>query len=230
MRPLLRRLAFGFLTLAGVAALLVIGVPAIVSRLDFFRIRMIEFRGSRYLDPDELVPKLGLPADAHILTDLAPVRTALESVPGIRWARLARRWPGTLVITLNESIPVAMVPVKGQLMVMDAAGALLPWQSVRIERALPVAPHDSTVATLLGRLRSADPEWYQGVDQVTRTGRDVVIQTGGRRVLLDVGADLTVIRNLQVVMSWLADSVSGWRRIDARVPSRFFVLKGTGST
>ncbi|HPF62605.1 MAG: FtsQ-type POTRA domain-containing protein [Gemmatimonadetes bacterium] len=220
-----RRLGIWALAVVGLSAGLVIAVPALVSRLAFFRIRMVEIVGATYLDPLDIVPRLAVPEGADILLDLGPIRDAALEIPGIREAEVSRRWPGTLVVTIREAVPVALVSVEGDLMVMDVSGEVLPWSPARIDHSLPLAPNDSAVAGLLGRLRSADPQWYATVDRAVRRGPDLWLEAGGRSVRLMPTASEGVLRNLELVRQWLADSAIAWREIDARVPTRFFVLK-----
>jgi cell division septal protein FtsQ len=221
----LRRAALWVVGVIGVAAALVIAVPALVDRLDFFRIRMVEVGGATYLDPADLVPRLGVPDGAHILVDLGPITAAAREIPGIREASVSRRWPGTVVVTVREAVPVALVPVEGELMVMDVSGEVLPWSPQRIGHPLPVAQHDTAIAALLGRLQRADPAWYDSVDRAVRRGPDLWLEAGAHAVRVSPDADDALLRNLELVRTWLADSAIAWREIDARVPSRFFVLK-----
>jgi hypothetical protein len=62
----------------------------------------------------------------------------------------------------------------------------------------------------------------------------VVVQSGDlwlesattrTRVLTTAGVPL--LRNVARVREWLADSALAWRELDARVSTRFFVLKET---
>jgi cell division septal protein FtsQ len=210
-----------------VVALLVIAVPTLVGRFDFFRVGVVEFVGLEYLAPEDILARLAIPTDAHILVDLAPITERARAIPGIREVRVARRWPGTLVVTLREATPVALVPVKGQLMVMDVTGTVLPWSPTRIGHSLPLAPHDSAVAGLLGRLQAADPSGYEALERVVVQGGDLWLESATTRTRVLTTAGVPLLRNVARVREWLADSALAWREIDARVSTRFFVLKET---
>lgn len=222
-----RRLAL-LLGVVGGGALLFILVPTIINRLAFFRVASVEFEGITYLNERDLLARLGIPPAAHILVDLAPIEARARQVPGVQEAHLSRRWPGTLVVHVREAVPVALVPIEGQLMVMDASGAILPWSPSRIDHPLPIAPSDSGVAALLGRLQLADPSGYALLDRVRREGGDIWLDAGPHAVRVRADANSTLLRRVGLVRDWLADSTLAWRQIDARVPSRFFVLKGGG--
>jgi len=223
-----RRLVVIALGIIGVGALLFIVVPTIINRFAFFRIASVEFEGVQYLAEQDLLDRLAIPPSSHILVDLEPIEARARDIPGIREARITRRWPGTLVVRVREAVPVALVPVEGQLMVMDVTGEVLPWSPSRIDHPLPIAPHDSTVAGLLGRLRLADPQGYGLLDRVRRQGGDVWLDAGTHAVRLRPDAGASVLRHVGLVREWLADSAVSWRQLDARVPTRFFVLKGGG--
>ena len=220
-----RRILAGVAGAVAIVALLVIALPAVISRVAFFRIHAVEFVGLRYLQPDDIVPRLAIPADAHILTALEPIAARARATPGVREASVSRRWPGTLIVRLREATPVALVGVKGELMVMDLSGTLLPWPPGRVGHSLPLAPHDSAVAGLLGRLQMADPQGYDELDRVVARGRDIWLEGGETRVRVMATADLPLLSNIARVREWLADSAVAWREIDARVATRFFVLK-----
>ena len=89
-----------------------------VRRLEFFRVRSIEFAGVRHLDERDMVVRLAIPATAHILTPLDPIAERALTIPGVRQASVERRWPGTLLITILEAPAVALVVDDDQLLVL----------------------------------------------------------------------------------------------------------------
>ncbi|HRK79574.1 MAG TPA: FtsQ-type POTRA domain-containing protein, partial [Thiobacillus sp.] len=62
--------------------------------------------------------------------DLERVRSSLEKLPWVREARVERRWPDTLVVSLVEYVPLArwndnaLVNADGEVFVAAAAGSL----------------------------------------------------------------------------------------------------------
>ena len=205
--------------LAGVVALVLVGVQ----RLEFFRIRAVEVAGVRLLDERDLVARIGIPRDAHILVPLEPIAAAAEALPGVRSATVARRWPGTLLITVREAPAVALAVQEGHVLVIDDRAGVLPVDPARLEAPLPIAARDSVVASLLGRLQATDPQWYRQVDRATIDGRVVRLHVGPRTVLLGAGAGTEVFRHLAAVREWLAERQRDWRAIDARFRGRMFV-------
>ncbi len=215
--------------LGGLAVTFVVGLLALgyvaVGRLDFFRIRSVEVAGIRHLDERDLVARLGIPADAHILTPLAPIAAAAEALPGVREASASRRWPGTIRVTIREAPAVALTVRGGKLVVLDDRGRLLPVDPARLESSLPLADDDSAVAALLGRLQVTDPQWYRAVDRASAEGREVVIRVGPRSVRLEVDADSELLQQLAAVRDYLGEKTIAWSEIDARFRGRMFVRK-----
>lgn len=212
------------LGIALVAGCLALGVVA-VQRLDFFRIRSVEVVGARHLNPADLVARLGIPGDAHILVPLEPIAASARALPGVRAAEANRRWPGTIRVTIREAPAVALAVQEGRVLVIDDRAGVLPVDPARLETSLPIAERDSAVAALLGRIQVTDPQWYRLVDRAARDGRGVRLEAGPWMVRLAASADGEVIRHLAAVRDYLAENGIGWREIDARFKGRMFVRK-----
>lgn len=90
-------------------------------------VRKLAVRGQQRLDEARLrrvvTGSLGRPI---LLVDLKALRTAVEAVPGVRRAWVARRMPDTLDVRIEERRPVARVSVGGAQALVDAEGGLFP--------------------------------------------------------------------------------------------------------
>ncbi|HET9134925.1 MAG TPA: FtsQ-type POTRA domain-containing protein [Gemmatimonadales bacterium] len=217
----------GLLAALALVSVLGLGVafPSIIARLAFFRVRAVEVEGIRFLAADEVVRRLDLPADASILVPLAPLRAAAQAIPGVRAAEVRRRWPGTLQVTLLEATPVALHPQDGQMVLLDHHGRVLPFDPARLDTSLPIAPRDSALATLLARLRVADPDGYALVESAERDGADVVLRGRGRELRFRPGAEIADLRDAALVRQYLDANEPGWRAIDARFQKWVFVRR-----
>lgn len=220
-----RRTAIIALSIALLAGLLALSQVAI-RRLDFFRVRAVEIAGIRHLDERDIVRRLGIPADAHIMTPLEPIAARALTLAGIRQATVARRWPGTLVVTILEAPAVALVVEDGQLLVLDDRGAVLPIDPARLTSSLPIAERDSNVAALLGRLQATDPQWFQLIDRARADGSEVRLDAEDREVRLAAVAPSQLLLDLAAVREWLERREIPWQVIDARFQGRMFVKKG----
>jgi len=207
--------------LAGVTTLAWISVQ----RLEFFRIRSIEVAGIRHLDERDLVSRLAIPEQAHILVDTEPIAERAAVLPGVRDAAVTRRWPGTLVVTIKEAPAVAWVREEGQLLVIDDRAGVLPVEPARLTTSLPLADRDSALAALLGRLQVADPQWFAALDRARSDGPDAWLEAPGHAVRIEAAAGTQVLLDLAAVRDWLEARGIGWTRIDARFRGRMFVRK-----
>ena len=84
--------------------------PFLLRRLEFFRVRRVEISGLHYLEAAKIVAALKLPRSASIFDDPEPLERRVRSVPGVVEAEVGRRAPGTLRLSLRESVPVALTP------------------------------------------------------------------------------------------------------------------------
>jgi cell division septal protein FtsQ len=220
-----RRTALVVLSVALLLGLFALGQVA-VRRLEFFRVRSVEIAGVRHLDEHDLVQRLAIPADAHILVPLEPIAERALSIPGVRQATLERRWPGTLIVTILEAPAVALVQHDGQLLVLDDRGGILPIDPARLTTSLPMAARDSNVAALLGRLQATDPQWFQLIDRARAEGSEVRLDAEHHQVRLAAAASSQLLLDLAAVREWLERQGITWELIDARFQGRMFVRKG----
>jgi len=197
--------------------------PVVLRRASFFQVRRIDLVGARYVTGDQVAVALRLKPGASVFDDLGPLERRALAIPGVRRATVSRRWPGTLVVTVEEAEPVALTPRKSALALMDAAGRVLPFDPTRAPADLPVAEADAGVARLIARVKDAEPGLYQRIVAVSRVKDDVVFAGGGWRILLRADAGRPQLRALAEVLNDLARKGRKWRELDARFSDRVFV-------
>jgi cell division septal protein FtsQ len=218
----------GWKLLAGalVAALAWFGGPRLLRRLDFFRIRQIEVRGQVNLTPAEVARAVAPPAGMSLFDDLAGLQARAESLPGVREATVGRRLPATLVVTVREAVPVALVQRHGYLQLVSEQGAVLPFDPTTAAPDLPVIEAaDSLVTGLLARVRDADATLFAGVVSAARSGDDVLLLAGRRRYLFRPDAPAEVIRVVTVVAQDLERRGRPWTELDARFAGQVVVRR-----
>ena len=149
-----------------------------LSRLAFFRVRRVEIVGARYLPPSEIIKRLAIDTTESVWTALPPLARRVEKDPLVASATVERRLPGTLVVTVVEKVPVALVPARGGFRAYDRTGAALPLEPSRVPVDLPVlAARDTALFRLLGDLRDSTPEVYARLSEVRRVGkRELVLR------------------------------------------------------
>ncbi len=205
-----------------------IATPRLLRRFEFFRVRQLELVGVRHLEPDAVIAALQLPAEASVWDDLGGLTARVRALAGVADARVVRRLPGALRIVVREVEPVAFVPGPTGMTVVDAAAHPLSFDPTRSALDLPVAATaDTMLIGLLARLQAIDPELFGAVTAARRTRGDVVLELGGRRVLLRGGASAEVIQGVSLVAQDLAARGRAYAELDARYVGQVVVRRRT---
>ncbi|GMR13047.1 MAG: hypothetical protein BMS9Abin29_1244 [Gemmatimonadota bacterium] len=158
------RIALGLTVVAGV---LVGGsrVPDLLSELKYFRLTEFKLEGARVLTLEQVLQYMELPDGASVWDDPAGWSSRIGGHPMVRSVRLSMRFPRTLVISLEERVPVAFVatPV---LEPVDRDGVVLPLDPVARHLDLPVlegvAPNTAELRVLAAeaaRFARTDPRF-----------------------------------------------------------------------
>jgi len=221
----------GALGLVGAGAGIWTGAPALGKRLEFFRIRRVEFVGMRYLAPAVALDALRLGPAASVFDDLEPLQRRVYALKGVQRVEVARRLPGTLVVRLSESVPVALAPAGRVMALMDSAGRILPFDPARAAPDLPIAERaDERIGRLLRRVQRFDPALFGRVTWAGRSRNDVVLVADGRRLLFRPGASAEEMRAVTAVAADLARKGRGYSELDGRFAGQVVVrgISGRG--
>ena len=159
------------------------GVRAGARQMAFFRVRSVEVRGVRYLQPAEIISRLKVDTLASLWDDLTPYRNRLRGHPQVSDVSVSRKMPGTLVVTIRENLPVALIQTPAGLLPYDSTGKQLPIDPSRTNLDLPiVATDDPVLLKLVGAIRAAEPRVYARIEEAKRTGREEILLTLSRGV------------------------------------------------
>src|SRR4051812_24298821 len=154
------------------------GVRASARQMAFFRVRSIEIRGVRYLQPAEVLARLKADTLMSLWDDLEPLRQRVLHHPQVTDVTITRRMPGTLVVTVKENQPVALIQSATGLLPYDSLGRQLPIDPASTNLDLPiVATRDPVLLKLVGAIRNTEPRLFARVEDVRRTGRDEILLT-----------------------------------------------------
>jgi cell division septal protein FtsQ len=154
------------------------GVRAGARSMAFFRVRSVEIRGARYLQPNEIVARLQIDTLASLWDDLEPLRQRVRRHPQVADVRFERRMPGTLVVIVQENLPVALIQTPAGLLPFDSLGRQLPIDPSRSNLDLPiVASADPVLLKLVGAIRAAQPRVFARIEEARRIGRDEILLT-----------------------------------------------------
>jgi cell division protein FtsQ len=169
---------------------------------------------------------------ANLWDDLAPVAARVRAPPLVRAAQVRRRIPGTLVVTVEEREPIALVPTP-TLEPVDREGRRLPIDPARHPLDLPVlrparaglgAPPPEALARAAGAaaaLAEREPEFWSGVSVLTSDGgSDLTLAWGDPPVHIRLRAPVEPLR-LREVGAVLADLAARTGRRPAVLDLRF---------
>jgi cell division protein FtsQ len=168
------------LTLIAAALVLIAGAPfwgpLLMRQLSFFRVRKVEIIGARYVSVGEVIDRLHIDTTASIWDPTGPLAARLASHPQLRRVRVRRKLPGTLVVDVDENLPVALVATNDGLRAYDARGVALPIDLARTPIDAPILPRrDLGVLAFLGLLRTEAPALYDRVSEIRIVGADEVM-------------------------------------------------------
>jgi cell division septal protein FtsQ len=202
------------------------GLPPVLRKVDFFRVRRVEIAGLQYLDPAKVLSALQLSPKASVFDDPTPLARRVRAMPGVVSADVGRRIPGTLEVALEETPPVAFASRGDRLALLDSAGRVLPFDPLRSAPDLPLAANGDALATaVLGRIREADPELFARIGAAWRVGPDVVLEVGGRRLWFGAQASAEDIRAVTAVEQALARKGQAYQELDARFAGQVIVRR-----
>lgn len=204
-----------------------VGLPRLVGSMEFFRVRKLELRGLRYLPAERVARALPVTTGRSIFAALDSLEAAGDTITGLDAFRVSRRLPGTLVVTVREAEPIALVMKGGVLQMVSAGGVVLPFNPTIAAPDLPVvASADTLVTGLLARVRDADATFFARVVAGARSGDDVVLTVDGKRYWFRPNAPARVIRAVTAVTQDLEKKARPWAELDARFAGQVVVRWG----
>jgi hypothetical protein len=174
MRKLLRISLWGLF--AGGVALAADWLPDALAELEFFRAREYRVDGVRLLEEKLVLSVAAISPFVSVFDDLTSIELRLEQHALIRRAQVTAELPKTLVITIEERVPVGFVagPV---LEPVDRDGQVLPLDPVEHRLDLPVLTRAGGGAALspsqlrvlareVDRLAADDPTFLAAVSEL----------------------------------------------------------------
>jgi len=161
---------------AAVLAIVLLATPWWGRTLAVFRVQRVEVRGTRFARPADVAARLRIDTTYSIWGALDSLEQRAQRHPQVRRARISRRLPATLVVTVEENLPIALVPSKSGFRTYDDSGRVLPLDPSRIPVDLPiVARPDTAIFRLLGDIKAEQPALYARISEVRRRGKDEVV-------------------------------------------------------
>jgi cell division protein FtsQ len=166
---------------------------AVARRLAFFRVQRVEIVGVRFISPSEILRRLRVDTLTSVWDDLGTLERRVRLHPQVSDVTIERRLPGTLVVRIDENLPIALVPTNRGFRAYDGEGHALPLDPSRTAVDLPIlTTPDPALLRLLALLRSERPNFFARINDVRRVDRDEVLLHLGSlpvRVMVDVTID-----------------------------------------
>ena len=181
--------------------------PRALARLAFFRVRTVEVVGARYTPVGDVLDRLAIDTSRSVWDPLDPLAARVRAHPQVADATVARRLPGTLVVTLVERRPVALIATADGLRALDERGVVLPLDPTRTPVDVPVvtaAPHGSDVYHLLGAMQQQAPRLYARLGTVRAVGGELLLDVGGLPVRALTTVSLARLSDIEPVERDLA--------------------------
>ena len=195
----------GFLFLLALLMTGAWGLRAGMRSMAFFRVRTVEIRGLHYLDASEIASRLNVDTLTSLWDDMGPVAERIRHHPQVGDVNISRQMPGTLVVTIEENLPVALIQTPTGLLPFDSLGHQLPIDPSRTALDLPiVATGDPVLLKLVGQIRAVEPKLFARIEEARRTGKDEIL--------------LTLSRRFAEATSGVADSAQQRKTLRVRVP------------
>ena len=192
VRERLRRPGWKIIGFVLLVVLIVVAARAtsqLISGLSFFAVRAVDVRGLRYLSEDEVVARMRLDTLQSVWQDLSILRRRVIGHPQVRDVAMSRRLPGTIVVTVTENLPVALLSSARGLQPFAGSGRALPIDPSRAGLALPVIfTPDPRLLAALDRMRRDQPALFDRISQASRDrAGDLVLGLDGFRVRAPLG-------------------------------------------
>lgn len=232
--------------------------PGVLRRMDAFRVRSVEVTGTRFLKPHEALAAIHIEPGASVFDDPAPWRDSLLAHPLVAEVHIARRPPGTIVVDIDETDPVALIRTP-TLRPVDVTGRVLPMDPAYGDLDLPVlggAPKieerrirdERVLRSLHGleEMRALQPALWPWVSEL-HAGRDhmrlVLRWPENAELLLRLPVDSAQLEEVRLVIADLAASdaaedgvaagadasdLARLRRLDARFSEQILVTLDGG--
>lgn len=179
----------GFVLLVVLIMVAARATSQLISGLSFFSVRAVDVRGLHYLDADQVVARLRVDTLQSVWQDLSILRRRVLGHPQVRDVSLSRRLPGTIVVTVTENLPVALLSSVRGLQPFSGSGRALPIDARSAGLELPVVfSADPRLLLTLERVRREEPALFARISEASRDGAgDLVLQLDGVRVRAPLG-------------------------------------------
>ncbi|WP_051451721.1 cell division protein FtsQ/DivIB [Actinospica robiniae] len=200
-----RRLA---VTLTVTACLLALVGYLVLWHTSLIAVSAVKVQGAKSISTATVLDAAQIPAGSPMAAlDPAAAAARIERVPQVASATVRRDWPGTVLISVVERVPAALVPDAGGYAIVDGGGVVL-GQSAKTRSGLPVidvsgaAKDAQVVPGALAALRALPADVDRRISSITATdpyaitltlAGGVTVNWGGGDDAVDKARDLVAL-------------------------------------
>ncbi len=186
MTRIAKRMAL-MLGVVGAAAVLVFPGLRLAARLPHFRVTRVEIAGTSYLTRAEILGAAGIEAGMSVWEQTSQLEERIEALALVESATVERDLPSTLLLTIDETEPVALV-AEPIVVPIDRAGNRIPFAPRTALPDLPLVRDISpgaaapsalpTLAHEVSRLAEQVPEIFAVLSEARGGDREVTLLLG----------------------------------------------------
>jgi cell division protein FtsQ len=223
------------LAVAGAAALGSSGWGATRTRL--LEVKKVDVRGANHTAAADILKAAGLDHGAYMVeVDEKGTARRIDVLPWVDRARVRRRWPSTVVVSITERVPALAARAPGGWALVDPSGRVLARQAQRppgpVLEGATVGPPGSRLdaegagAVAAARAVSANPALAPRVQAVTlRDGGDIWLRLRGAGAVRLGNAD-DLGEKLRSAATMLARAELGALAVlDVRAPANPVIIR-----
>ncbi len=227
------------------AAVRYAGVPFVrsIAAHPVFNIRHVVVEGAQYLDSEKIIEKAGVELGANIHEiDVEAISETLEKTFAAEDFTVFRRLPNTMVISIRERRPVALLNMK-TLVGVDENGVPLPHIGADMVESLPIITGIKTVSSLsdstvkerllkglsmLGHIYEGAPSVYNRISEVDVSNMakmGICLVDNGLEVIIGDSDWAKKIPVLDKVINEVTKRDEAVKAIDIRFGEKIYVRK-----
>ncbi len=167
-------------------------------------------------------------SDSMLLTDIDDIRARVKTLPWVRDASVARRWPNRLVIRIVEKKPVAVWQHRSVFRLIDETGDVLPSERVAEFVQLPQLVGRAANAQAAGLLTlvAQEPKLMQSLEAAVWVGDrrwDLRMKSGETLSLPEGPAAPQALKRFAAIERETPLLGQGFVRFDLRIPDKMVV-------
>jgi cell division protein FtsQ len=178
---------------AAIAALAVAVLAWLLWLGPLLAVRTVQVDGARTLPADQVRQAAGIETGTPLLrVDLASAEAGVAGLPQVAAVAVTRGWPDTVVITVRERVPVAVVEERGRRTLVDGGG--VPFDTITGD-----AP-EGLIAVHVPNFGPSDPTSAAALSAVRELSGDIRHRIG--RLTATSPTDITLVLRDETTVLW----------------------------